>query len=237
MRNFLILIAILLLQACAGPQTNTFKCLAINTFEPERLADWYSDHLHFEKVTSDSVVLNGFWISMDKPRELRNMTVAGRTGYSKFGFQTGDFDNLYQKLKSEDVSFATEIFTDENLDQRCFIVKDPDGNLIQIFESEDARELTPYFFAINTPSIGEAEKWYQMNFPVLKTYNLDVPKDTLYIRLMCGDGFAIEAIQPKKAVQVSEVLPGFHYLEINSSIAPFETDKDGNHLVNRTVSK
>ncbi|MTI41860.1 VOC family protein [Fulvivirga lutimaris] len=55
-------------------------------------------------------------------------------GIFKVGFQLEDFDDWVDYLKKEEVEFHGTVVKDENLGIRTVIIKDPDGNYIQLFE-------------------------------------------------------------------------------------------------------
>ncbi len=55
-------------------------------------------------------------------------------GLFKTGFFVKDAESLFNKLKEKEVSFRGEIFIEEELNQKSFIVLDNNGNRIQIFQ-------------------------------------------------------------------------------------------------------
>lgn len=55
-------------------------------------------------------------------------------GIFKVGFQLEDFDKWVEHLKAANVALRVDVFKDVNLGKRMLIVKDPDGNYIQLFE-------------------------------------------------------------------------------------------------------
>jgi catechol 2,3-dioxygenase-like lactoylglutathione lyase family enzyme len=57
------------------------------------------------------------------------------TGFFKIGFLATDFDNWINHLEQEKVDFHGVIVTDNLSGKRMVIIKDPDGNRIQIFEN------------------------------------------------------------------------------------------------------
>ncbi|MCI0449101.1 MAG: VOC family protein [Chlorobi bacterium] len=56
-------------------------------------------------------------------------------GYYKFGFVVMEFDVWIKQLELLGVSFWGKVVTDEVSGQRTFLIADPDGNLIQFFDS------------------------------------------------------------------------------------------------------
>lgn len=55
-------------------------------------------------------------------------------GYMKFGFKVTDFDKWHYYLQQRKVVMAGKIVTDNYTGKRTFLIRDPDQNLIQLFE-------------------------------------------------------------------------------------------------------
>lgn len=206
--------------------------MVIHTHQPAALLDWYSQNLDFEVGKKQSLLRDGFEIILKTPEDLMARVDGYQQGFFKFGFQTNQFNELFRYLQKNEVEFVGGIIQDENLGKRSFLVKDPDGNRIQFFESQERFKLKPYFMAIFTPSIGEAEKWYQMRFPVSETHNLDHPDQKIYVRLLQGEDFAFELIQYNPILPPRSLTPGFHQVTVDVNAAPFEKDRDGNQIIN-----
>ncbi len=56
-------------------------------------------------------------------------------GFTKFGFTVIDFNNWYSFFSEKKVKFVGSIIKNESTGKRMFLVSDPDGNLIQVFEN------------------------------------------------------------------------------------------------------
>ena len=56
------------------------------------------------------------------------------TGFFKIGFIVSGFDAWVNFLNQSKVEFHGKVVTDKTSNKRTVIVKDPDGNRIQIFE-------------------------------------------------------------------------------------------------------
>lgn len=52
----------------------------------------------------------------------------------KFGFVVNDIDDLYRKLRDQNIKFTGRMVTDPVNNKKTFLVNDPDDNLIQFFE-------------------------------------------------------------------------------------------------------
>ncbi len=55
-------------------------------------------------------------------------------GFFKFGFLVSDFTGMIKQLEINNVNFHGRIVQDENSGKKMVIIKDPDGNRIQLFE-------------------------------------------------------------------------------------------------------
>ncbi len=64
----------------------------------------------------------------------KNPDYSRTTGFFKFGFAIREFDKWVDFLKRSDVVFHGTVVTDGLTGKKMLIVKDPDGNSIQIFE-------------------------------------------------------------------------------------------------------
>jgi len=56
------------------------------------------------------------------------------TGVLKFGFTVKDLDKTHQEMSAKKVSFFGRTVKDPVNNKRTFLIKDPDGNLLQFFE-------------------------------------------------------------------------------------------------------
>lgn len=57
-------------------------------------------------------------------------------GYFKFGFVVSDFDSWLEHLNQSEVELHGSVVTNSLNGKRMLIVKDPDGNRIQLFEKK-----------------------------------------------------------------------------------------------------
>ena len=55
-------------------------------------------------------------------------------GFFKFGFLVSEFDNWVKFLKQSKVEFYGTVVIDDQSGKKMVLVKDPDGNRIQLFE-------------------------------------------------------------------------------------------------------
>ena len=68
--------------------------------------------------------------------EIDNVTMPDQRvgGYFKFGFTVEKFNQWVEDLRDKDVDFHGSIVKDPATGKSMVIIKDPDGNRIQIFE-------------------------------------------------------------------------------------------------------
>lgn len=224
---------------------NQFEILELNliTKQPEVLAKWYEKHLDFQ-VSNDFELLyhDNLTITLEERKKARHRdslkeayNVQRLPGLYKFGFITNQFDNLVASLKNSGAQLVGSVVQDNNLNRRTVIVKDPDGNRIQLFEDFGQDKLKPYFLALTVEDIGLQEKWYQMKLPLTEVYNLDLKDQSIFIRLLEGENLAVELIQldqhkVKESLDPSRLI-GYHSLKMKGLREPFETDAEGNLLI------
>ncbi len=114
--------------------------------------DWYTENLVLD-IVSKSDFSNEYFKQVNLKRDailielielksalipedvIPNYTTKTRTiGLFKFGFLTSNFAEWVSNLKSNGVTFHGEIVIDQLSKKRMVIIKDPDGNRIQLFE-------------------------------------------------------------------------------------------------------
>ena len=114
--------------------------------------NWYTDVLGFEvlnlvvskergfrqsNLKKDAIAIE--LIELDSAISIKdvapNYTSKTRVkGFFKTGFLVSDFDKWMSHLNKKEVNFHGSVVTDESNGKRMVIIKDPDGNRIQIFE-------------------------------------------------------------------------------------------------------
>ncbi|MEZ4991203.1 MAG: VOC family protein [Saprospiraceae bacterium] len=57
------------------------------------------------------------------------------TGYFKFGFKVTDFEAWMEYLENTGTEFQGSVVTDPTSGKRMMIIRDPDGNRVQLFEA------------------------------------------------------------------------------------------------------
>ena len=125
---------------------------AIVVKDIEQSIDWYNNNLGFELADKTESKESGFVIanmtssntqlelielkgSMSLSEASKLSGASKLEGLFKIGFKTSFFDDFVQLLKKNNVNFHGDVVNDPNSGLRMVIIKDPDGNRIQLFEN------------------------------------------------------------------------------------------------------
>ncbi|MEQ8472659.1 MAG: VOC family protein [Marinoscillum sp.] len=233
----------LMLSGCNKPQQFEVQELTIVTRDAKALAGWYEKNLGFEPSKDlDLLYHENLTIILDENEDARHLDTVKKhlnikeiPGIFKFGFVTNQFDDLVKSLKNNGVNFHGSVMYDSILDQRMLVVKDPEGNRIQLFETNEPHKLKPHFIALIVETIGEQEKWYQVKLPIEETHAKDIADQEIYIRLLQGENIIVELIQlenrpVRKELEYSDLM-GFYQIKVKGAKVPFESDHEGNKIV------
>ena len=127
-----------------------FSALIVSNIENSIV--WYSDNMGFEVLNKREFEEAGFKQANLKCGniliELIELSTAVSvkdvipnyndktrlTGFFKIGFLISDFDKWIRHLTVREVEFHGTVVTDNESGKRMVILKDPDGNRIQLFE-------------------------------------------------------------------------------------------------------
>jgi len=115
---------------------------------------WYTKNLGYELLNQVDLKERGLrmanlrsgegWIELIEikdavsPQELQN-DASKKTrfiGIFKFGFLVNDLDQWVKRLTDSGVEFSGNIVEDSNNGMRMIIIRDPDGNRVQLFEKK-----------------------------------------------------------------------------------------------------
>ena len=108
-----------------------FEFKLINSQEVERIklkqANLNRENIYLELIQLESAInpeeaISGF----NQKSKL--------TGLFKIGFSVDEFDLFVSRMREMDVNIHGDVVLDPNTQKRMVIIKDPDGNRIQIFE-------------------------------------------------------------------------------------------------------
>ncbi|WP_420319063.1 VOC family protein [Ekhidna sp.] len=122
---------------------------AIIVEDLESSVSWYSDNLGFKLINETDLYqdrgfkqanLSNSTTSLEliqlknaiNPNELIEPKQRLR-GFFKIGYFVSDFDSLVKSLQQSEVEFHGSVVKDAN-GKKMLIIKDPDGNKIQLFE-------------------------------------------------------------------------------------------------------
>ncbi|WP_421875926.1 VOC family protein [Marinoscillum sp.] len=244
MRSTIALVSIVsaLLFSCEPSEKFSIDELTIVTKDAKIMSDWYAasfgfmDSKDYSLLYHDNLTIKLVENPEAKRRDSlkKDYNIRFVPGIHKFGFATNQFDELIDHLKSNGARFHGSVVKDSILNTRMIIVKDPDNNNIQIFESAQPDRLKPNFFCLITENVGEQEKWYQVNFPIEQSHRLDQPENDVYIRLLTGQQVAIELLQVDHTNIMDELdypnITGFYSMEVKGANVSFEYDHDGNKI-------
>ena len=157
MKRTLILIHLILISLASYGQINAlpnpeanFSAIIVNNIESS--IAWYSNNFGFKvlnKIESEErgfkqanlkcgsilIELIEFKSSLKPKNILKNHPKKTKIeGFFKFGFLVSKFDEWVEYLKQSDVEFYGNVVIDTLSGKKMLIVKDPDGNRIQLFE-------------------------------------------------------------------------------------------------------
>lgn len=244
MRIVFLLLILILAGSCERKPRFRIEEISIVAQEPEKIALWYVTNFGFQDLKNhQEVIYQDFRIIFRKnenaihsERLKEAFHLQELPGFNKFGFLTNYFDDMVARLKKNNVTIVGKVMKDENIGRRTLVVKDPEGNLVQIFEDNGSERLKPYFISVVAASIGELEKWYQVKMPIEKSYNMDLPDQKIYMRILAGENILIELIntseRPVKTGINRENILGFESVKVSGLSAQFEHDPEGNLIRN-----
>ena len=198
---------------------------------PEALIQWYVINLNLKRspLPNDLRVFgDGLEIEFSKTDVKK--AEARTAGFFKFGFSTNQFDEIYELMKANGVSFRGTPFYDDNLKQRSFLVLDADGNRIQFFEDADSFVLKPTFFSVIVRDFEIAKSWYENELGFVEHFNLDLPQRNLNIRLLKKEIWLLELIGDNSLMSVETNSPGISAILLSGRIST--KDPEGN-LISR----
>lgn len=119
----------------------------------DRSIGWYADNLGFELLNKKEFAAAGFkQANLKRGYALLELielasSISAKTaipdytnktrvqGIFKVGYKVADFDAWLSHLTESEVEFHGDVVVDELSGKRMVILKDPDGNRIQIFEN------------------------------------------------------------------------------------------------------
>ena len=92
-----------------------------------RQANLFKDDLLIELIQADSSLSANKIIEKHPPKTRIR-------GFAKFGLSVKNIDELFSKLKEQNIKFTGRMVTDPISNKKTFLINDPDDNLIQFFE-------------------------------------------------------------------------------------------------------
>jgi glyoxylase I family protein len=112
---------------------------AIASSNPEKLAQWYVDHLEF---VINFTYAGNYFVRAKNGTMLEIIPAEGERGSNKMkdpgirhlAIAIDNFDRAYDKLRGDNVHFLTEPFTNQG--NRLVFFEDGDGNILHLIERE-----------------------------------------------------------------------------------------------------
>ncbi len=229
----IILILILAILGCKEDtkaiQKDSFKpnLVALFVEDIDRTLKWYHEKLGFqiEKEVEEYpdyglkiafLELNDFHFEIIektnsfKPSEITLGKDSYLGGIFKIGFKTNDLENLYSQLeKFNDVEFVTSIGElpenqlPINWPSKYFLIKDPDGNFIQFFDSGTSKEISSWLVMVTVGNLENAISWYSeaLGFRHHKTMGEKGNQRAVLER----NNYVLELFEPNQVIKANQV--------------------------------
>ena len=134
-------------------------------------------------------------------------------GYFKHGYLIGGFNTFVNTLVAKGTLDFSDIAFDRHLYTRSALLKDPEGNYVQIYEDraflkEDESEIiiTPYQFTVLSRFLDGTVDWYRQYLGYSQSELIDMPNRGLHVRLLVGHSQVLEILCiPDKTVYKKDV--------------------------------
>lgn len=183
-------------------------------FNVEKEVEAYPDHglkiaflesngFHFEIIEKT----NSFTQSEAIPSENKYIG-----GIFKLGFQTNALEDLYAHLKSSgSVEFVTginDLPENEipiNWPKKYFLIKDPDGNFIQFFDSTGELPLSLWLIMVTVADLERSTSWYSENFGF--KHHLTTGEKGNRRAILERNDYILELFEPAHTIPASQISP------------------------------
>lgn len=157
MKNAILIVTLLLASNICNSQSTKlpnpaayFTAIIVNNIDTS--ISWYSEILGFEVIDETEVANRGLKQANLKRGNIHieliqiSTSVSSTTlleerpqgtrvqGFFKFGIMVNDFDLWMDHLNNVDANIHGSVVTDPTSNKKMVIIKDPDGNRIQLFE-------------------------------------------------------------------------------------------------------
>ena len=205
------------------------KLVALCVEDIETSVAWYTENLGFEieKEVEEYpayglklafLAADGFHLEiLEKNNSVKQSEVLKNEdhyigGIFKIGFKSNDLDSTFHQLKSKaDVDFVTDIYDLPEYQStlpwpdRFFLIKDPDGNFIQFFDT-GTRGKSLWLIMITVDSLDESISWYGKNlgFRHIATFGDTGNKRAIVER----DDLIVELYEPREVFNFDESTMG-----------------------------
>lgn len=243
-RFFLCMLIGMMAFSCTQKPQFKIEEVTIVANDPEVIAKWYTTNLAFQNPKANQEILYGdFRIIFQKnenavtrERLKEAFHVEQIPGFFKIGFLTNRFNDMVARFRKNNVTLVGDVVYDKNLDRRTLVVKDPEGNHVQIFEDDGNQKLRPYFISVVVESIGEMEKWYQVKLPIEQSYLMDLPERNIFMRILEGQHVLVELIDSSEMAVKTRLdrknILGYSAIKVSGISVKFDQDPEGNLISN-----
>lgn len=234
MKNSTIIFSIIIILSLSGfaQPVNSDKASGINKItiqvnDIKAQSGWYESVFNFLKkpgkdenktiLKKDDFILE--LVRQKKVVARRNLQLPDQmmflSGFNKFGFVINHLDKLFGRIKQRNIETAGDIFLDKNLEFRTFIVKDPEGNMVQFFEplglfkeyQVKDNEWKPAFLMIMTDSHQRTIDWYKDKLQFEEIGNLDNPARAIFHRTLFNGSILLELAEVTGKIATREKYP------------------------------
>ncbi|MBP7868023.1 MAG: VOC family protein [Acidobacteria bacterium] len=201
---------------------------AIVTDDAERTAGWYQSALGFKRFHAMEFPEAKVKVLLLE-RDCFNLEVIGgpsfvraedldpraadpdlRQGIVKLSFRTADIRTLSEILRQKGAVFLVNPSRDPTFGDTFNLFKDPDGNLLQLFQPPDRRarrlgdRLEAGVFALIVADLDAAAAWYARHLGFRVERRVEAAEAGVRVAFLDRDGFTLELIAKRGTVSVKE---------------------------------
>jgi len=211
------------------PQKDIFRpnLIALFVEDIDSSLNWYKEKLNFEVERAIEeypdyglkiafLESNGFHLEIIEKTNSFKQSEINRSedryvgGVFKIGFKTNGLENLHNDLKElEDVEFVTDIgVLPENKipipwPTKYFLIKDPDGNFIQFFDSGNSKQISPWLIMLTVDNLESSISWYSktLGFKHHKTMGKKGNQRAILER----NNYVLELFEPNYVIKANQI--------------------------------
>lgn len=229
----IVLFLLITLMGCKNPKQGiekevfSPKLIGIFVENIENSINWYTKNLGFEIEKEIQAYpdygLKLAFLKVDdfqleiiektpsyKQSEVSSNPEVSLGGLFKMGLVVNDLQSKYAQLKqSEEVVFVAELgLLPKNSmpikwPTQHFLIQDPDGNYVQIFDSGDSEEVAPWLFMITVEDLEKTVSWYSENLGF--THHQTIGKVGNRRAVLERNNYVLELFEPEKVIIADKI--------------------------------